>query len=148
MKSETLLTLAGTFSLLAAILHLLIILGGPDWYRFFGAGEGMALLAEQGADYPTNVTLMIAFILSIWSVYAFSGAGRIRTLPLLKPVLFFVAGVFLIRGFIGIPMVMLIDHPYLNELQEKMTFIIISSLISLGIGFLYFFGGFKLSKAV
>ena len=32
------------------------------------------------------------------------------------------------------------DHPYLNELTEKIGFMFISSLISLGIGLLYLKG--------
>ncbi|MCT7653981.1 hypothetical protein MBH78_02710 [Oceanimonas sp. NS1] len=47
-------------SLLAALLHLAVIAGGPDWYRFFGAGEQMAKLAEQSSWYPALLTLMIS----------------------------------------------------------------------------------------
>lgn len=30
----------GLLSAAAALLHIAVIVGGPDWYRFFGAGEG------------------------------------------------------------------------------------------------------------
>ena len=43
------LVTGGILSALAALLHLAVIAGGPDWYRFVGAGEEMARMAEQGS---------------------------------------------------------------------------------------------------
>lgn len=39
---------AGTLDALAALLHVACIFGGPAWYRFLGAGERMAGMAERG----------------------------------------------------------------------------------------------------
>lgn len=36
------LVFAAALSAIAASLHLAIIVGGPAWYRFFGAGERFA----------------------------------------------------------------------------------------------------------
>jgi putative oxidoreductase len=83
-QGSSVLLLAGYLSALAALTHLAIIVGGADWYRLFGAGEAMAQMAEQGSWYPALVTLAIASVLAVWSLYAFSGAGRIRRLPLLN----------------------------------------------------------------
>ena len=47
------LIFGGVGSMLAASLHIAIIIGGPEWYRFFGAGERMATLAGQGSLIPT-----------------------------------------------------------------------------------------------
>lgn len=33
------LMIGGILSMLAALLHVAVIFGGPDWYRFFRAGE-------------------------------------------------------------------------------------------------------------
>ena len=104
----------------------------------------MAQQAEVGSLMPVITTLGIALILCIWSLYAFSGAGKIVRLPLLKPVLILISAIFLLRGVFGIPLVVYMDHPYLNELQEKMTFMVISSLICLGFGLLYVKGTMKL----
>lgn len=41
------LIFAGSFSLLVAALHIGVVIGGPSGYRFFGAGESMALMAEK-----------------------------------------------------------------------------------------------------
>ncbi len=83
---------------MAALLHIGVILGGPDWYRFFGAGEGMAQGAERGAWQPTVITLGIASVLAIWAAYAFSGAGLIARLPLLRTALVVISAIYLLRG--------------------------------------------------
>ncbi len=69
------LIVAGTLSAVAAILHLGCIYFGASWYRFFGAGEQMALLSEQGSIQPTLITSVIVLVLSIWSMYAFPPGG-------------------------------------------------------------------------
>ncbi len=95
------LVLSGTLSAIAALLHLGCIYFGAPWYRFFGAGEQMAIMAEQGLTYPTIITLVIFTVLSLWSAYAFSAAGLIRRLPLVRLVLSLITIVYLIRGLAG-----------------------------------------------
>ena len=95
-KPNNYLIAGGSFSLIAAIMHIFIIIGGPDWYRFFGAGEGMAQLAEKGSSYPSTITLIIAATLALWALYAFSGAGIIRKLPLLKVGIISIATIYLL----------------------------------------------------
>jgi hypothetical protein len=92
------LVVAGALSLAAALLHLAVIAGGPDWYRFFGAGEAMARAAERASAAPPLITLGIAAVLAVWAAYAFSGAGLIRRLPLLRLGLATITGVYLARG--------------------------------------------------
>lgn len=144
MKINKLLIVGGILSVIAALLHVAIIVGGPEWYRFFGAGEGMAQLVENGSTYPLIITAIIAVILVVWALYAFSGAGIINKLPLLKPVLVAIAMIYLMRGIFGIPIVIYVDHPYLNELEGKMTFMICSSIISLSYGLLYLLGSIQI----
>lgn len=103
MTREPFLVLAGWLSLLAAALHLAVIVGGPDWYRFFGAGEGMARMAERGMIQPTLITLGIAAVLAIWAAYAFSGAGLIGKLPLLRTGLVVITLIYLARGLLVVP---------------------------------------------
>ena len=97
------LIIGGLLSVAAALLHIGCIIGGPDWYRFFGAGEAMATLAEQGSMTPTLLTLGIACILAIWAAYAFSGAGLLPRLPLLRTGLVVISAVYLLRGLVLIP---------------------------------------------
>ena len=103
MPGKTALVLAGCLSSLAALLHLAVIVGGPDWYRFFGAGEDMARMAERGMIRPTLITIGIAAVLAIWAAYAFSAAGLLPRLPLLRTGLVVITFIFLARGLIVIP---------------------------------------------
>lgn len=102
------LLIAGSLSAIAALLHLGCIYFGSSWYRFFGAGEQMALMAEQGYLQPSIITLIIFSVLSIWSAYAFSAAGLIIRLPLIRIVLPLITLVYLVRGLAGF---ILIDNP-------------------------------------
>ena len=95
------LVLAGVCSFIAALAHLACIAGGPTWYLTMGAGERMAQSAARGHWYPTFVTIVIAGVLSVWGLYALSGAGTIRHLPLLKPVLCAVMAVHLVALYPG-----------------------------------------------
>ncbi len=121
------LVAAGILSVAASILHVATILGGPDWYRFFGAGEEMAVAAERGSSVPRVVTAAIAAILMVWAFYAFSAAGLIRRLPLLRTALVLITGVYLLRGLALVPI--LVIKP-----QTVDTFAIVSSLVVLGYG--------------
>lgn len=131
----------------ASLLHLAIIIGGPDWYRFFGAGERMARMAARGSPFPAVVTAGIAAVLAMWALYALSGAGVIRRLPLLRLALGLIAAVYLARGVFGIPLVLLADDPYAHQLRARMTFMMVSSLVCLGLGLCYAVGAVRLSSA-
>lgn len=133
----------GTASGLAALLHVGIVLGGPAWYRAFGAGERMARLAERGAIMPTVLTLAIALVLGVWAVYALVGAGASRQLPLARVVLSSAAVVYLARGLVGVPLVLFVRHPYAQQLRERMTFMIVTSLVCVAIGACYAIGAWR-----
>ena len=92
---------AGWMSVAASILHVGVIIGGPDWYRFFGAGEEMARAAERGALAPTVITLIVASVLATWAAFAFGAAGIIRRLPLTRTALIAIAVVLLARAAFG-----------------------------------------------
>ncbi|WP_299326184.1 hypothetical protein [Parasphingopyxis sp.] len=130
MNGRILLIVGGWMSAAASFLHIAVIVGGPDWYRFFGAGEQMARMAERGDAYPAIVTTLIALILAIWAAYAFSGAGLIRRLPLLRTGLITISAIYLLRGLILVPILFLSDVP-------ATPFTIWSSLIVLAYGFAY-----------
>ncbi len=108
---------AGCLCLLASALHLAIIIGGEKWYRAFGAGEKMALMAARGEIYPTIITIFIALILLIWSLYAFAGAGLFPKLPFMKFCLCSISAIFFARGFGA-----LIAMPFFKALQTPFMF--------------------------
>jgi putative oxidoreductase len=128
----------------ASILHLAIIAGGPRWYRFFGAGEQMARLAARGSPYPTIVTLGIASILGVWALYGLSAAGVVPRLPLLQPVLWGIAVVFLVRGITGVPYVLMASGPYAQELRARMGFMVCTSVVCVVLGLTYALGAARL----
>lgn len=97
------LIVGGCLSAAAAVLHLAVIVGGPNWYRFFGAGEAMARAAERGSVMPALITVGIAAVLAVWAAYAFAGAGLIPRLPLMRTALVAISAVYLLRGLALVP---------------------------------------------
>lgn len=93
-------------STLAGLLHVVVIVGGPDWYRFFGAGEELARAAERGSLMPAVITAGIAAVLFVWALFAFSGAGRIAQVPLLRTGLVAISAIYLARGLLLIPLLL------------------------------------------
>ena len=132
----TSLIIGGWLSVVAALLHIGCIIGGPDWYRFFGAGEEMALAAERGAWFPAVVTGFIAVILGVWALYAFSGAGKFGRLPLLRTGLVVISAIFLLRALAFFP-----AHLIRPDLTD--SFAVWSSLIVLVYGLAYAIGTWR-----
>ena len=133
---STWLIVGGWLSVAAALLHIACIVGGPHWYRFFGAGEGMARAAARGDWTPTLITLGIAAVLMVWAAYAFSGAGSLPRLPLLRTGLIVITGAYLLRGLVFVPL-------HLWRPQHSDSFAIWSSLIVMVYGAVYAVGTFK-----
>lgn len=127
------LFIAGILSALAAILHIGCIYFGAPWYRFFGAGEEMAVLSEQGSWQPTLITSGIIIVLSVWSLYAFSAAGLIVKLPLTRLALILITFLYLARGIAGL---FLITSP----MGRSPEFWVWSSAICMLFGIVHFIG--------
>lgn len=127
------LMIAGVLSAVAAVMHIGCIYFGASWYRFFGAGEHMAVLAEKGSIQPTLITSGIIIMLSVWAAYAFSGAGVITQLPWLRIGLVVITGIYMLRGIAGL---FLINAP----MGRTPDFWIWSSLICLSVGIIHILG--------
>lgn len=136
MRINKLLVFSGVLSLIASLIHVGIVIGGPPWYRFFGAGEEMATLAQEGSPYPMLITLGIAALLFIWACYAFSGAGLIRRLPFTRLALILISAIFLVRGA-GPFLAVFFSADILDQ------FMVWSSLIVLIYGASYAFGTYQ-----
>ena len=120
-------------SVLIAVMHLGCVVIGPSCYRFMGAGEQMAVLAETGHWYPPVITMFIAGVLLIWTLYAFSGAGLIMRLPIVRSVLVLVTSVYLLRGIAFQPLM-----AYFSD--NSWAFWLWTSAIALAIGLLHLVG--------
>lgn len=94
---------AGAFSCCVAVLHVAIIFAGGPAYRYFGAGERMARMAERGSSEPTFITIVLVLIFAIWATYAFAGAGLIARLPRLRTVLLLIGLIYAGRGLAVFP---------------------------------------------
>lgn len=127
------LTVAAALSGTAAALHVAIIFFGAAWYRFFGAGDRMADLAATGHWYPTLLASLIALVLTTWALYALSGAGVIRSLPLLRTALCVITAIYLLRGVAGVPL-LLVDS------QQGALFWLWSSVFALVFGLVHLVG--------
>ncbi len=134
------LKLAGLLSFTAAVVHVAIVLGGPNWYRFFGAGEAMAIMAEKKMLQPTLITMLIAFVLTVWGIYAWSGAGIFPKLPFLKTILIIITSVYLVRGIGGLFAPFVSTNPQVT--QNSTMFWLISSAICILFGMVHLKGVF------
>ncbi|MEC4021084.1 hypothetical protein [Streptomyces sp. H27-D2] len=94
---------AGSLSLAAGALHAALPFYGGAGFRYFGAGERLAHLAEQHSPIPTVTALGIAALLTLAAAYAWSAAGLLRPLPKLAPVLLTLTAVYLLRGLALLP---------------------------------------------
>lgn len=101
---STFLIMGGLISASAAIWHLLMIAGGPAWYAFARAPFYIVKSAENGTLVAPIGAVAIAALMFICSIYAFSGAGIIRKIPLLKSALVTISLICLIRGIFISPL--------------------------------------------
>jgi hypothetical protein len=144
VKNRYLLS-CGVIALLAGILHLAIIAGGPAWYAFFGAPTRIVRMAGEGALYPVIFCLVAAALLFLCACYAFSGAGVFRRLPFLRTGLFLVGSGFILRGTLLIPLMALRPDVAGRVCNSNGidTFVILTSAIALATGIGYVLGARK-----
>lgn len=126
------LVVAAVLTLIAALMHLLVIVQGPRGYRWAGAGTRIVAAAQAGKQYPAAITGVICMVLMAWATYALSGAGVIAPLPLLRPVLVAVTSVFLLRALLG-PLLLIGNG-------RSARFVWVSSGLCLLYGLLYLIG--------
>jgi len=131
------LRLAGASSGIIALFHVAIALVGAPAYRYFGAGERMARLAEQGSALPALATLGIAVVFAIWSAYGFTGSRHLRWLPYPRLVLTAVGGVYALRGLVLLPQVVWFFSGHSADVPLRHLFF---SLAALLIGLVYLAG--------
>jgi len=127
------LIIAALCSGTVAVLHAGCIIFGGDWYRFLGAGEQMAVMADAGDAYPTIVTSVIVVLLTSWAAYALSGAGVIFRLPLLRTALCLIATVYILRGVFFVPLMPIFPG-------NSVVFWLVSSMVCLAFGLIYAVG--------
>lgn len=123
----------GLLTTLAALLHIGCIYFGATWYRFLGAGEQMAIMAEQGSWQPTIITSGIVAVLIVWALYAFSAAGVIITLPFTRILIVIISTLYFLRAIAGFFLIF-------NPLGRTPDFWLWSSSICLVIALVHIWG--------
>ena len=137
-RREPLLLAAGALSALVAALHVAIIFAGAPAYRYFGAGERMARLAERGSSEPALVTTVLAFVFAVWGAYAFSGAGLIPRLPRLRTALLLIGLIYAGRGLAVLPQA----YFWISAGSVPLRHVLFSAA-SLAIGLAYLIGTYR-----
>lgn len=134
IKSKVLLLFASILSFSVAIFQAIISFS-PSWSLYFGAP--MEMVAK-----PFLLLIIgeaCAVIFAVFGLYALSGAGYIRSLPMLRCGLLAIGFIYTIRGLLIVPlMISWVGLIRLPETTEATA--IPSSLISLGIGIVYLLG--------
>lgn len=125
-----------------SVLHIAILFGGPDWYAFFGAPSGLVEMARVGNLRAPVSCVVIAALLVVLAAYAFSGAGVIRRLPLLRTSLALMAGVLILRGVLFIPMILWRPGSLsrICDCRSVDSFVVMTSLLCLAMGIGYAMG--------
>jgi hypothetical protein len=127
-----------------ALLHLACIVIGAPAYRYFGAGEIIADLARRGSPYVAEVTGVLGLFSATFALYALSGAGVLRPLPLLRTGLVAIGVGHALRGAIVFPQVLLLGaEPH----RLPLRFAVLSGA-ALVIGLLYLIGVARRWKAL
>jgi hypothetical protein len=130
------LLLVGSAAAAAAALHIAILFGGPDWYATFGAPRGLVEMARAGNVRAPISCLIIASLLALLAAYAFSGAGVIRRLPLLRLGLAVGAAVLILRGVLFIPLILWRPAVLSGfcDCRSVDAFIVVTSAVCLAMG--------------
>ncbi|MDC8758954.1 hypothetical protein [Janthinobacterium fluminis] len=127
MNARLLLIGAASLSVLVALLHVYVIVQGAWAYRYFGAGEKIATMAEQGSWFPALLTAGVTLVFMIFAAYYLSGASVVPALPFLRLAMAAIAAIYTLRGIMVVAAVFMHLTP----------FEIGSSLASLAIGLVH-----------
>lgn len=130
------LKLGGYINILIAIAHIVGLFWADNMFEVTGIGKEMTELAKTHSSLPFLLTIFVSIVFFIFGLYGLSADNKFRRLPFLKPGIFTIAGIYLLRG-IG---ELIFD---LEEQQANQFLEITYSLIAVIIGLLFLVGGLK-----
>ena len=138
-KHNYFLLIAGLFALSFAVFQISAIFWPPKLMENFG--ESVKLQTTHPAIFAT-VRSFLGVLDAFCGLYALSGAGYIRRLPFLRPILVTITAIFLLRSLMTI-YAWIIYHKY-----PELMFIhyLIFSIIDLCVGFIYLSGVIQLFR--
>jgi hypothetical protein len=98
-RRNRLLELAAAADVAVVLVHIAAIAIGGSAYRYLGAAR-YAMMAEAGSTMPAIVTGAVTVVFLLFGLFALAGAGRIRPLPLMRPMLLGIGGLYALRGLV------------------------------------------------
>jgi hypothetical protein len=134
MSPKMLLGIAAGLSFAVAMFQTVISFS-PSWSLYFGAPE--ELVNNIPMLYVAGLTAVLIF--AVFGLYGLAGAGRIRSLPLLRTGLVAIGSIYTLRGLLVIPL-LLTTAGILPRSEAVRPQDLASSLVSLFIGVLYLTG--------
>ena len=133
-KFEKILLLASILSFSIALFQAIIGFS-PSLSLYFGAPEAFV----KNIHALIIVSCFVAGILAVFGLYALSGSGRIRPLPLLKQVLALISCIYILRGLLLVPEFLVVTDVFHISIPVTPRFILFS-VGSLLIGLVYLIG--------
>lgn len=125
-----LLVAGALISFAVAAFHVVLVFYGAPALRYFGAGETLARMADEGSPFPALVTLAVAVVFVVFGLYALAAAHILAGLPFVYGGTFAVSAIYTLRGLMAVTAFFL----------PRPRFILVTSVISLAIGLLHFAG--------
>lgn len=142
-QKNIMLKLGGYINIVIAIAHIVGLFWAEKMFEVTGIGNEMTKLAQTHSSLPYLLTMFVAVVFFIFGLYGLSADNNFGKLPFLKPIIFLIAGIYLLRG-IG-------ELVYDLEKQQANQFLEVTySLIAVFIGLLFLIGGlrkWKLTRA-
>ncbi len=127
-----LLLVGGYANVIISLLHVIGLFWAEEMFAFTGVSKDMHDLAMLQPSLPYLLTLLVAIFFMLFGLYAFSAVGKCK-LPFAKPVIYGIAGIYLLRGF---GFIILDGFSKTFSVGEP-----VFSVIAILIGFLYLVGG-------
>lgn len=133
------LKLGGYINILIAVAHIAGLFCADKMFEITGIGKEMTELAQIHSLLPYILTIFVSIVFFIFGLYGLSADNKFRQLPFLKPIIFAIAVIYLLRG-IG-ELISDLEKQEANQFLE-----IIYSFIAVFIGLLFLIGGLKKLK--
>ena len=144
MKSHSKATIAllgaAAIAVITAVAHLSCIFFGPKCYEAQMAPPQIIQSSIDGTLLAPIGTIFVSLLFLSCALFAISGAGYIKKLPLLNKALLCISVLCILRGLMTIPLSFLFP-------EMVSSFSIIAGCTWFTAGILYFYGYFNLRQS-
>lgn len=134
------LRFGGYINIIIAIGHIVGLFWPSQMFDDTGIGGEMTQLTEIHPIIPYLITIFVALVFLVFGLYGLSADGRFKKLPFLKPAIFIIGLIFILRGVAEL----------VFDTIDKTSFIsaTLYSLLAFAIGLLFIIGGLRKWKMV